>query len=175
MKKQDTAPAPPFGPRLCRSLLRGECQVCALLFLLAAAFGLAALHRKAPPAQYRLRGSFTAIGQVTFQLGENSFREGTVLVVEDDFFDDMSDLFILGEPERVFDETESVVMTERAASALFRNRAPEFAVVRCGNRELHCRLGVTGVIRNICPETAPEADFYISRRLYDQVMAGDRP
>lgn len=175
MKQQDTAAAPSFGPRLCRRLLRGECQLCALLLLLAAAFGLAALHRKAPSTPYRLRGSFTAIGQVTFQLGENSFREGSVLVVEDDFFKDKGELFILGDPERVFYETESVVITERAASALFHDRAPEFTVVRCGNHELRCRLGITGVIRNIRPENAPEADFFISRRLYDQVMAGDRP
>ena len=109
---------------------------------------------------------------VTFQMGNLGYRESRVLVVEDDFFDDRGDLFILGQPDHAFDEAESVVITEKAAGALFNHHVPDVAVARCGNRNLHCRLRITGVIRNVRLEGAPESDFFISRRLYQKVLAG---
>jgi hypothetical protein len=155
-----------------RSPILGKFLTIALLGVLALIIGLAGLHNKTANIPQRLNGPFTVMEGVTFQMGDLGYRESRVLVVEDDFFDDRRDLFILGQSHHAFDDTESVVITEKAAGALFNDHVPEVAVARCGNRNMHCQLRITGVIRNVRLEGAPEADFFISRRLYQTVLAG---
>jgi putative ABC transport system permease protein len=96
-----------------------------------------------------------------FQYGDKRYEEDKFLLVEDNFFDVFSIPLLQGDPESVFPDQNSVVMTKDTALKYFGDEDPIGKIITLPQVELI----VSGVTENVPKNSHLEFDFLASMAL----------
>ena len=106
------------------------------------------------------------------QYGEKRFNERNFFFADSTYFTIFDHEFILGNPETVLEESNSVVITESMADKYFGSDDPMGKVIQF---ESALKLKVTGVIRDVPEQSHFRFDFLGSMSSLRAVFGGNLP